>query len=124
MSLLSNAQLQERLDKSPSDVRVTKEMIDARIKRVDYMGMFNGSEHPTMTVCTIMLDNGYSVAGTSACVDPKNYNRDVGETRAYQNAYEKLYGLFGFLLAETLYRAKINAMEGQYLPLGGEDEGL
>jgi hypothetical protein len=41
----------------------------------------------TVTVCSIKLDNGYSVRGESACVNPENYNREIGEKIAYDNAF-------------------------------------
>ena len=32
-----------------------------------------------VTICSITNDNGYSVRGESACVNPENYNQQIGE---------------------------------------------
>ena len=79
--------------------RVTKEMIEARItaKRFEEFS-------PTVTICEIVLDNGFSVRGESACVNPENYDQEIGERIAYDNAFKPLWLLFGFLLAETQFR--------------------
>lgn len=79
--------------------RVTKEDMDARIKDVSYSWPFG-----TVTLCNIALDNGYSVRGESACVDMRNFDVNIGKRLAYDQAVNKLWPLFGFLLAEDTYR--------------------
>jgi hypothetical protein len=59
----------------------------------------------TTTVCQITLKNGYTLVGTSACVDPANFNQAIGEKIAYDNAFEKLWDLEGYLLKERRFRA-------------------
>jgi hypothetical protein len=54
----------------------------------------------TLTHCRIILDNNYSVTGESACVNVANYNQEIGEKIAFDNAFRQLWPLFGFLLAE------------------------
>jgi hypothetical protein len=54
----------------------------------------------TVTHCRIVLDYGFSVSGESACVNPENYNRQIGEKIAHDNAFRQLWPRFGFLLAE------------------------
>ena len=51
-------------------------------------------------ICEVGLDYGYSVRGGSACVNPENYNREIGERIAFDKAFAALWPLFGFLLAE------------------------
>lgn len=93
--MLSNKQLKTALSKSPGE-RVTKEYIESRIANVRYTIL----EESTVTVCSITIDNGFSVRGEAACVDPLNFNKDIGERTAYDDAFKKLWPLFGFLLAE------------------------
>ena len=50
--------------------------------------------------CRIVLDNEFSVSGESACVNAANYNQQIGEKIAYENAFRQLWPLFDFLLAE------------------------
>lgn len=100
--MLNDQQLQDALNASPAP-RVTKEYVESRISSV-IITQLPFAE--TVTVCSITLDNGYSVRGESACVDPKNFDKDIGERIAYDNAFRQLWPLFGFLLAEKLMQSK------------------
>lgn len=60
----------------------------------------------TLTHCVITLPCGYGITGESACVDPANYDKALGEKYALENAVEKLWPLEGYLLANDIYRAK------------------
>lgn len=93
--IISNKQLNILLAKSPAE-RVTADYMQNRISKVFFSRL-----NETVTLCTITIDNGYSVRGESACVNPENYNQEIGEKIAYDNAFRSLWPLFGFLLAET-----------------------
>lgn len=94
MELITNDKLDELLAASPAE-RVTKEYMESRI--VDRQFIRLGD---TVTHCRIVLDNGFSTSGESACVNVENYNQQIGEKIAYDNAFKQLWPLFGFLLAE------------------------
>ena len=79
--------------------RVTKEYMESRIKDKTFLKIGE-----TVTLCNITLDNGYSVRGESACVNAANYRQEIGEKIAYDNAFNKLWPLFGFDLAETQHK--------------------
>jgi len=101
--VISNERLDELLAASPAE-RVTKEYMESRIVCTSFHAIENQHSPvkvaPTATICNILLDNGYSVRGESACVNPENYNQEIGEKIAYDNAFRQLWPLFGFLLAE------------------------
>jgi hypothetical protein len=99
MTILVGDKLEDAIAARPN-VKVTKEYIDRRIVRA----IFTKLPESTITICQIHLDNGFVVTGESACSHPGNYDQTVGESIAYQNAYEKLWLLFGFLLKECLYK--------------------
>jgi hypothetical protein len=48
----------------------------------------------------LLLKNGFSVRGESACVDPRNFNMEIGQQLAYRDAFSKMWQLEGYLLAE------------------------
>lgn len=98
MSLLTELELEQKLEQSPAP-RVTKDAIESRIKSRDFIRIGE-----TVTMCHIVLDNGYSVRGESACVNPANYNKKIGEKLSADNAFDKLWPLYGFLLAEDNLR--------------------
>lgn len=97
--LLSDDGLARAIAATPAE-RVTEEYIRSRIAGTDYMVVPN----TTVTICHITLDNGYSVRGESACVNPANFRQDIGERFAHDDAFRKLWPLFGFLLAEANHR--------------------
>ena len=57
----------------------------------------------TMTVCCIMLRNGYCVTGESAAVSPENFDAEIGRKVARQNARDKIWALEGYLLKQKIY---------------------
>lgn len=56
-----------------------------------------------VTICIIILENGFKVEGTSACVDPKIYNDAIGRQEAYKNAFEKIWEKEGYLLKQKMF---------------------
>jgi len=98
--LMPDTELAAALEAQPAP-RVTEDEIKQRIRSMDYFVM----PGTTITICQLTLDNGYSVRGESACVSPANFDEAIGRTYAYKNAFRKLWPLFGFLLAENLFRS-------------------
>lgn len=85
-------------------VKVTVSDINSKIKYTVYQ-LLQGT---TTTICQITLVNGFSVIGTSACVDPKEYNQALGEKYAYEKAFEKLWELEGYLLKQRRFEAGLS----------------
>lgn len=56
----------------------------------------------TLTVCVLTLRNGFTVTGESACVSPEAYNQEIGESIAFENAFDKLWQLEGYVLKNKL----------------------
>ena len=56
-----------------------------------------------LTFCVLVLKNGFTVTGESACVSPENFDADIGCLVAYENAVEKLWPLMGYALKEKLH---------------------
>lgn len=79
--------------------KVTDESIKAKIREVSYQKL-----SPKITHCIITMSNGFQVTGESACVDPANYNQEIGERIAYENAFDKIWPLEGYLLQEKLHK--------------------
>lgn len=106
MKNINDIELEKRLNSSPAP-RVTKEYIESRIDETKYTFMNQITRtDDTTTICTIYLDNGYTVRGEAACVSSENFDPDIGKRIAYDNAFNKLWPLFGFLLAEATHQGK------------------
>ena len=56
-----------------------------------------------LTFCVLVLRNGFTVTGESACASPENFDAEVGRKIARQNAVQKVWPLLGFALKERLH---------------------
>ncbi|EGK3186744.1 hypothetical protein IFX79_004043 [Salmonella enterica] len=54
-----------------------------------------------LTICVLILRNGFTVTGESACVSPKNFDVEIGRKAARQKAIDKIWTLEGYLLKEN-----------------------
>ena len=55
-----------------------------------------------LTFCVLVLKNGFTVTGESACASPENFNAEIGRKIARENAAEKIWPLLGFRLRDKL----------------------
>ena len=55
-----------------------------------------------LTFCVLVLRNGFTVTGESACASPDNFDAEIGRKIARQNAVEKIWPLMGYALKEKL----------------------
>jgi Phage protein (N4 Gp49/phage Sf6 gene 66) family len=63
------------------------------------------------TICLLTLDNGFEIVGTSACVDPANFDYEIGKECAEEDAIRRLGDIEGFLLTEYLHLEKTKQQE-------------
>jgi hypothetical protein len=61
--------------------------------------------HKTAVV-VLVLHNGFEILGSSACVDPANYDHEIGRKIAREDAINKLWAFLGFSLQDRLYLEK------------------
>lgn len=55
-----------------------------------------------LTFCVLVLQNGFTVTGQSACADPRNYQKDIGDRLAKKDAVGKIWPLLGYELKTEL----------------------
>lgn len=53
---------------------------------------------PLLTFCVLVLQNGFTVTGESACVSPENFDAEIGRKIARENAEQKVWPLMGYAL--------------------------
>jgi hypothetical protein len=58
-----------------------------------------------LTFCVLVLRNGYTVHGVSACASPENFNAELGRRIARENAVREMWPLMGYALREKLAKA-------------------
>ena len=109
---------QEIQDKGLTAPRVTPADIEANITSEFYFTAADGVEGASghrpnsvragtalglLTFCVLVLRNGFTVTGESACASPENFDAELGRKIARQNAVSKVWPLLGFLLKEKLH---------------------
>lgn len=58
-----------------------------------------------LTFCVLVLRNGFTVTGESACASPENFDAELGCKIARQNAINKVWPLMGYALKQRLHDA-------------------
>lgn len=97
--------------------RVTPQRIEEVIASEHYFTADQGAVHtsavnsveviPTyalglLTFCVLVLKNGFTVTGESACASPANFDAELGRKIARTNAVNKIWPLEGYLLKQQL----------------------
>ena len=55
-----------------------------------------------LTFCVLILRNGFTVTGESACASPDNFDAEIGRKIARANAVNKMWPLMGYALKNKL----------------------
>jgi hypothetical protein len=71
----------------------------------------SGAAHPDLlkpalnllTFCVLVLENGFTVTGESACASPENFDEGIGRRIARMNAIQKIWPLMGYALKQRLH---------------------
>jgi hypothetical protein len=62
-----------------------------------------------LTFCVLILKNGFTVTGESACASSENFDAEIGRKIAKQNAEQKIWPLMGYELKERLHQLTLPA---------------
>lgn len=76
-----------------NDDSITKEDVERFIRNFKA-----GTIGKKTTVATATTLTGYEVTKTSACVNPKNYNIEIGKNIVYSSIIDELWEKLGFVL--------------------------
>lgn len=60
-----------------------------------------------LTFCVLVLKNGFTVTGESACASPENFDAEIGRKIARENAVNKIWMREGYLLKQGLHERAI-----------------
>ena len=93
--------------------RITPADIEANIVSEHYHNAYEsgtecwsgdpGKSLDLLTFCVLVLRNGFTVTGESACASRENFDAEGGRKIARQNAVQKIWPLLGFALKERLH---------------------
>lgn len=79
--------------------RVTLDSLYARIREEEYI---NPRSIPHMTICVLMLDNGFALVGKSSPADEQNFNEELGRKFAREDAIRQMWAFEAYLLRERM----------------------
>lgn len=66
-----------------------------------------------LTFCVLVLRNGFTVTGESACASPENFDPEIGRKIARENAVNKIWMLEGYLLKQRLHDDRSDVWENE-----------
>lgn len=116
---------QEIQAKGKTAPRVTPADIEANIAYEAYLnvgealsnlpGYLPAPDNPLnlLTICTLVLRNGFTVTGESACASPENFDAEIGRNIARANAVQKIWPLMGYELRTQLTRPVLTEGDAQ-----------
>ncbi len=91
---------------SLSDIK-TKIISEYYYNAGDLARSFKHPEHASLdvlTICLVVLDNGFTIIGKSAPASADNFDEALGQKLAYEDAVRQIWPLMGFALREHLQR--------------------
>lgn len=129
---MSDAAIEQEIqDKGKTAPRITPECIQANIVSEHYFTAEDGklgayrnngdvhqgstSGHPSLgllTFCVLVLKNGFTVHGVSACASPENFDAEIGRKVARANAVQEIWPLMGYELRSKLVNRMQCTCEG------------
>lgn len=96
-SLRLSDEASKEVQKTPN--RVTLDSMLAKIVAEDYI---NPPSIPHLTLCVLVLENGFSLVGKSAPADPENFNAELAKKFAKEDAVRQMWPLEAYALRERM----------------------
>ena len=107
---------QEIQAKGKTAPRITPADVEANIASEHYFTAYGGAKYgritrdepqdsealKLLTFCVLVLRNGFTVTGESACASPENFDAEIGRKIARENAINKIWPLMGYELRTKL----------------------
>ena len=84
--------------------KITSQMVDDFVDFLEVHRMVDKT-----TVVQAVLANGFVITESSSCVDPDNYDEEVGRDICLKRIKNKVWELLGFLLQTAKYGIKHNS---------------
>lgn len=142
-----NTVTEEELAAKAVAPRITPADIEANIASTWYMNVGDAmpandfqppvpATHPLrlLTLCVLVLRNGFTVVGKSACASPENFDQEMGGKIAREDAIRQCWPLMGYALRDRLTlsvreaipgtpRLEFGTLDGQYVMREGVTGG-
>lgn len=100
--MLTDEQRDKLLANRPART-VTEQSIKDRIVSREFLRPESDS---TLTICVVTLVNGFQFVGHSACAIKENFNQELGEKIAFDNAFRQVWSHEGYLLRQETWESE------------------
>ncbi|AYD87730.1 hypothetical protein Goe4_c00210 [Bacillus phage vB_BthP-Goe4] len=80
--------------------KVTQEQINDIMEETRFI---IDEKESKLTIVTAVLPNGFTIVESSGCVDPINYDRELGIELCKKKIKDKIWYLEGYRLQQRLY---------------------
>lgn len=98
---IENTIVAEHYFTAAEGVHGANELLKPNENPIDYYQESHPAES-LLTFCIMVLKNGFTVTGESACASPENFDAEIGRKIARDNAVNKIWMLEGYLLKQKL----------------------
>jgi len=104
-----------------SDAEAGSHAVAPRVTLADIEGAIDASYHfradnaihgapvhkslEVLSICILVMSNGFTIIGKSAPASPANFNAEFGRKLAYEDCIRQLWPLMGFALRDRLAAA-------------------
>lgn len=85
-----------------ANITVTKEEVAENMKDVLVRTEIEFGK-PT-TYVTVKMKNGFTIRESTTCVDPNNYDEEIGKKICLEKLEDKVWFLLGYALQEKIYQ--------------------
>ena len=80
--------------------KITQEMVD---KVLAEASIRDEKWWDNLTVVSVRLKNGWTITQASACVDPANYDHELGKSICMEKIEDEVWKLLGWSLNDDMY---------------------
>jgi len=89
---------------TPADIEanIVESVYFSPVELVQPESLRESSPLRLLTFCVLVLRNGFTVTGESACASPENFDAELGCKIARANAVNKVWPLMGYALKQNL----------------------
>ena len=94
------------LAKMQNNIRVTQADVDANMQDV-FVTTIRAFDKP-VTYVEVRMKNGFTVRETTTCVDPANYNEEIGKEICLKRIADTIWLLLGYALQDKIYNTPVN----------------
>lgn len=93
-----------KVEKIYSNVTVTKEQVMENMKDVICRTAMEFDK--PVTYVTVRMINGFTLRESTTCVDPSNYDEEIGKQICLEKIEDKIWFLLGYALQDSLFKNK------------------